>query len=389
MTTRHTAPPNFSASPVAGGGYSGPAVRLNPVYPAPLPSAIGLPGVLTLRRYVHGQVKVTLASDVRARTRKCTLFSASESGISDPRLLDIEISESDRQQAKKRVHDNTPSNHLEIFRMRQVRQRPGYGALPRRRKFSAYAVTAIKEHSFVATQRYGLSGVFLTGTIPGSLTSIPRVVAEHSGYLMGLIRQWLRDRFGSNHAVCAVWELQSRGMLHIHICVQSDQKGQLQGLIEDWYRYWHKLLSDVSRSSGIDLFAKTTEWSWKNEDLDHLADAGWLRKEPARYLAKYLSKSSRTDATATEHHPSRWWSVDRATHNEAIQRRITEQLRGYSLCQLKGWFRNLVGFAEELTENVRQFTNPFYLPLPGFTAFFAEGDDFVFLSQATTIGAWH
>ncbi|HEV7738224.1 MAG TPA: hypothetical protein VGO47_12745 [Chlamydiales bacterium] len=112
------------------------------------------------------------------------------------------------------------------------------------------------------------------------------------------------------------------------------------------------MLLDLSNKTKIDLFRKNEHWTWKDDLENTRQDAQWLRKNPARYLAKYLSKGSRKAASDFEYHPSRWWSVDRKTAAEAKAERIRIQTGGWSLNELesisKKWFENTAEFLESI-----------------------------------------
>lgn len=211
------------------------------------------------------------------------------------------------------------------------KKRPGWGTLPRQKIFTRYGALVINEVGQVASEKYGKSGVFLTGTIPGTGRQINDTVAAWSGEMVNRVRQWFRDWFTQEFSVINVWEFQSRGMLHIHIGVFSHEKRVLEKLLREWKSRWNKLLLEISDTTGVDLFRKNERCTWRNHlhKTQHLAQ--WINKSINQYLATYVTKTARDTATKSAAHPSRWWGCDEKTKKEAKQRRLKAELKGGSL----------------------------------------------------------
>lgn len=309
------------------------------ISPGSLDSVDSLAGTLAIRRYCHGLVKLTIYPDSysrNAREAKAGYMRAAK--LDDNSAHEAKMAKISREYVEDMYP--TPANQAKRLVSRMKFQRdidllPGKGGLPRRKKFSANGALVINEVGQVATERYGKSGVFLTGTIPGTGAALNDVVAKYSGSLVNRVRQWFRAWFTQDYAVINVWEFQKRGMLHIHLCVFSHEKKILEKIKREWKARWNRLLIELSDDTGIDLFRKNERKTWRNQLWKTRQDAQWIKFSVAQYMAKYLSKSSREQATQSASHPSRWWGVSRSTAREAKERRVTLRASGILMSDAK------------------------------------------------------
>lgn len=153
--------------------------------------------------------------------------------------------------------------------------------------------------------------LFLTATLPGSTEASFRAIAEWSGYIVNSLKSWI-----ANHITAKldfyVWEYQRRGALHLHYCVHAQDenaRNHIQRGFKDW---WISILHRVGEKSLTDLFRKNDKYTHLSDVSKVRAVAEICRKSPARYLAKYLSKStSKLKGRAQFFTPSRWWGTSR------------------------------------------------------------------------------
>ncbi|MBX9685888.1 MAG: hypothetical protein K2X27_04245 [Candidatus Obscuribacterales bacterium] len=322
------------------------------------------PHVLKFERFVHGEVRLSIYPQPVAWQPRRTLTAVR--GSCHPGNYAPQRAVTERRIARQ-VQGGLLDRSSEF--QEGAKEISGWGRLPRKKIFRAYARRKIQEAGEILWRKFGRNGIFLTGTVPGSGSAIAKTVAEYSGWLMNRINQWFRDGFSMPYGTIAVWELQKRGMLHIHVCVCSADSATLARFLSQWKERWNSLLLELSRKAGIDLFQKNKNWTWadKLEKTQH--DADFLKKNPARYLAKYLTKAARAAVREYEFHPSRWWSVDRKTAAQAVAERVRLLLGGMPLHELNtaaaAWFER----SSECFEQIFSFGNPEYPKCGGVAAF--------------------
>jgi hypothetical protein len=218
----------------------------------------------------------------------------------------------------------------------------------------------MEEAAHVAWVKYSGQGLFLTGTHPGSTDESMECIAAYSGYLTDLLKHWLKDKLGKNFAVFGAWEPQKRGALHFHWCVQSLDRTALEAVKSEFHDYWRKLLVDLSRKTGIDLFRKDARKTWIQDARFPRTDAGWLRCNAGRYLAKYIGKDAARSQAGCKYHPSSWTTIDRTIANEAARHRIRVQLGGIDVCKARRIFQLAEALAQPLARNGFVYGNPMF-----------------------------
>ena len=318
-----------------------------------------LPYRLMFTRYAHGEMKFSIYPEPRP-VGVALMSQPEDLGY----LTKGPWSREHREQTKY-------VEHIRLLRRSLVQRSefqddreeiPGYGGLPRRKIFRAHGRTRIRENGAIAWRKFGRSGIFQTGTIPGTGDLIAETAARYSGYMMAAMKQWCRDAFTEDYSFFAVWEPQERGMLHVHVCICSNETAVLQEMIDKWHERWNKLLIKVSEESRVDLFRKNKWWSWQENLAATKHEAEWLRKNPAQYLTKYLTKGGRDACSIAKFHPSQWWSVDWKTSREAIGERVRVLLGGLPLAEAyrvcNEWFAALGESLGEVMERAFPFTNP-------------------------------
>ena len=155
-----------------------------------------------------------------------------------------------------------------------------------------------------------------TLTLPANYHEAFECIAAHSGAIINSLFQPIRDRYPDTNHWFFVWEYQKRGALHAHIAHYhpDESEGMLIGniLIEQW----HKILCEISESSGIDLFlsAQKDRCTIRQYHQHHTQP---MRKSVAGYFSKYASKAGQKEENnyvrkfSQMYPPSRFWGCSK------------------------------------------------------------------------------
>lgn len=232
---------------------------------------------------------------------------------------------------------------------------PGRGSAPLPTKFGLRARRSVKEGARALEQRYGRRNIFCTLTCPGSTSSAVRAMSEWSARIVERLQQWIRDT-ASGAAVIWVWELQKRGALHLHAVIAHEDVQLLRRVERRWRRYCYRLLQEVSRWSGVDVFARAEGGTWKDSPRVLRNNARPVRKSIAMYLGKYMSKGS---GIANGAPPSRWWSVNRVVRAAmfAYRRSVSVHIHSAEGCRWR--FQRLVSFLGDASLWYTTYEQPF------------------------------
>ena len=153
--------------------------------------------------------------------------------------------------------------------------------------------------------------LFLTGTLPGSTPEAFAGIAAYSGYIVNNLKAWIAKRISSKLDFYC-WEYQKRGALHLHYCIHAPVESDRLHILAGFRQWWIDTLIRISDMFGADLFRKNDRFTHRDDLSKVRAVAEICRKSPARYMAKYLSKSAdKIKGRAIFFTPSRWWGVSR------------------------------------------------------------------------------
>lgn len=167
--------------------------------------------------------------------------------------------------------------------------------------------------------------VFLTGTIPGGTHEAFMAMAEQAPYVTEAIAKWLKRTCPSKYWFY-VWELQSRGALHIHYCVYAPDTHIRQRILSDWMGKWHSIIQEVGRKASTDMWVRK-DGSHHRKGHDVLqAYAQEVHKSVAAYLSGYCGGSKDKHAMDNSHpyYPARWWGCSRETTK--LLKGLTEEI---------------------------------------------------------------
>lgn len=254
-----------------------------------------------LEHFPNGELRLT-SSPVRAE-----VFSYAEDEISSP-----------SQELAAGPTLSLPANS-------ELSARAGFGGLPTKTAFGNNARRSLLRAGG-ALDKSGIPAtelIFLTGTLPGSTPAAMVAIAQWSGYLVDRLKSWLSKMEGDRLEFYC-WELQKRGALHLHYCVYLKDPKNQRLLLAKFHDYWCKLLENVCKKSGVDVFERDDGGTWRDCWQVVRADAQRVYRSAAAYMAKYCSKGSGEDI-GVGMCPSRWWGVSRPLINLVRSLTITKE----------------------------------------------------------------
>jgi len=189
----------------------------------------------------------------------------------------------------------------------------GYGSLPLKpTKFGLNAKrTILRSGGALEQSSLPEECLFLTGTLPGSTEDSFRALAAYSAYLVNGLKAWISN-YIPNKLDFYVWEYQRRGALHLHYCIHAPDTIAREYILNNFKDWWIGILHKIGEKSNCDLFKRDANYSHLSDESKVRAVAEVCRKSPARYLAKYLTKSIQPKrGNARFFTPSRWFGVSR------------------------------------------------------------------------------
>lgn len=207
----------------------------------------------------------------------------------------------------------TPDSLSLVPNSKTQRYTTGYGTLPvKPTKFGLNSKrTILRSGGALEQSSIPEECLFLTGTLPGSTQDSFRAIAAYSAYLVNGLKAWISN-YIPNKLDFYVWEYQRRGALHLHYCVHAPDVASRQFILDNFKSWWIGILHKIGEKSSCDLFRRDENYSHLSDESKVRAVAEVCRKSPARYLAKYLTKSIQPKkGNARFFTPSRWFGVSR------------------------------------------------------------------------------
>ena len=189
----------------------------------------------------------------------------------------------------------------------------GFGSLPE--KPTTFGLNGkrklIRQGAAMETEAPPHECLFLTGTLPGSTEDSFKAIAAWSAYIVHRLKSWIGNYAPQKYDFYC-WEYQRRGALHLHYCVWIPDNTFRTVVLDKFHEWWVQILHRVGEFSNTDLFRKNSGKTWLGDTAKVRAVAEVCRKSPARYLAKYLSKSAApARGPSRAFSPSRWWGTSR------------------------------------------------------------------------------
>lgn len=187
------------------------------------------------------------------------------------------------------------------------RNKGGWGFAPKPTAFNKNARHRLLEAGAILDQLCSKNVVEVTTTLPGSTDEAMEVVSKYSGWIMNRLTQIVR-RSESVTGWFYVWELQSRGALHLHFAIGASTLAEAKHLAEEIEFKWFELLLELKEKSGVDAFARRQGGSWRYKNSVWQSHVQPIRKSVAAYFSKYCGKQSEPSRKAAfQFVPARWW----------------------------------------------------------------------------------
>lgn len=207
-------------------------------------------------------------------------------------------------------------------------ERVGFGGSPSLTPFSLYGRRKIVRSGALLGEGESRSHVlFLTGTLPGSTEESFRALSDYSAWVVNELLTHIPRLWKGTQSDCRyiwVWELQKRGALHWH-CVLECPSLDAASLVRDGFRaLWIRIIKGVGRKAGVDMAERDSGGTWSDLPDIWRIEAVPARKNPSRYLAKYLSKPNSTSCNGDIFPPTRWYGISRTLHSDLSASTIFE-----------------------------------------------------------------
>lgn len=200
--------------------------------------------------------------------------------------------------------------------------KPGFGRLSSRStKFTKLARNRFLSAGSIISRKTATPShsTFVTLTVPGNASGVAAIIARWSSYIANRTLQGIRNakRSGINCEYFYSWELQKRGMLHLHLVIFSPTDGESYSVAQNVASRWFDALKSLAEY-GHDVFAKRNNREcWLPQYWQ--ADIKPVQKSVAAYISKYVSKStskaSNTVGSSSNvnnaFQPPRWWGMSR------------------------------------------------------------------------------
>lgn len=258
------------------------------------------------------------------------------------------------------------------------RDRVGYGGLPSPRQFTLRARRLIARCGGALGSLGGReSTLFLTGTLPGSLEGAFRAMAAHSAWIVHELLTHLPRLGGVKSAdlnTIWVWEWQKRGALHWHCVLEAPSSEAARKIHEGFKALWIRVIESVGKKASVDMAAKNSEYTHAGDYGVWRTRSEYARKNPARYLSKYVGKIKSLPGSDGEYFPSRWYGISRRLHSlcrdmtlsvsthsasKIPDSEFVEELDASVLERLFGLCNRVVHFPDKVRDG---YTFVFYVP---------------------------
>lgn len=213
---------------------------------------------------------------------------------------------------------------------------PAQGGDPLARIYSRKARETLRRVGIAAEDLHPAAQewVFYTLTYPTESPEGQRAIALNSGKTVKSLLDWIRYKY-SLESFFYVWERQSRGTLHLHLCAHVPSELGDRALDADFKQWGISHVNSLSDKSGVNLWVN--KWGFNHADNPEVlrTDAQRVQKSVARYLAKYVSKSAskKTVDWAAKKYPSprRWWgsSTNLKEHVKSLTIEVREDYADY------------------------------------------------------------
>lgn len=233
--------------------------------------------------------------------------------------------------------------------------KPGFGGDTAETDFGSKARRAVKNAVGALKSMYGNRIVFATVTLAGSTQAARQALSRWSSKAVELLQKWLKYHAPNCHWVY-VWERQKSGALHLHAAIGHADVLRLRALERGFQEYVHKLHSQLSKLSGLDLFARESGGSWRGFPQILRSNCVPVRKCVKRYMSKYITKGV---GAVPGDSPARWWGCSRSLRAMVGALRRCTRLRTSNWERIVSLFQQIRMRAQTTKASLFHWTCPY------------------------------
>ena len=227
-------------------------------------------------------------------------------------------------------------------------RRGGWGFQAKPTLFTRNARHRLLEAGAVMDAECGKNTYEVTCTIPGSTHEAFQVVADWSGWICDRLLREVR-RFTNPLHWFYVWERQKRGALHIHFAIGGSNIADVKKCAHQLEYMWFELLIELGQKTGVDLFRKNRNFTWRNRPEKWQSHVSPINKSCAAYFSKYAGKSANAAQKSTgKYFPARWWGSSKLIKQGIELRRERYEFEG-SGEYCSGVFKYLFGWLKQVS----------------------------------------
>lgn len=239
--------------------------------------------------------------------------------------------------------------------------RPGWGMCPRLTKFGIRGRRKILRAGGVMDSLPGVRAA-ITLTLPGNTSEAIQTICDYSGFIANRVKTWLYDQLVDPSKVSwfYVWELQKRGALHMHLCINCEESAVFRRIQKGIKSAWINILETVGKKASVNMFLSSKGYDWRRKRGKIQVDCQRVKKSVSAYFAKYCGKA---DKGAEEHikaglRPSRWWGCSRYLSRLTQLMRISVVSQEMSQSQADSVIEGMLDACEDV-ENCYLKANPY------------------------------
>lgn len=204
----------------------------------------------------------------------------------------------------------------------------GWGFAAKPTSFTRNARHRLLEAGAVIDNEFGKNCYEVTLTLPGSGKAAYQTLANWTGWICDRLLREVRRNTITSHWFY-VWEWQKRGALHLHFAIAGSDMTEVKKVAQGLEYMWFELLLELEQKTGVELFRKNRNITWRNKPEKWQSHVFPIRKSVAAYFSKYAGKSTNTQPKhGCAFYPARWWGSSRAIKQGIELRRHRYEFSG-------------------------------------------------------------
>ena len=305
--------------------------------------------MLVLTRHPGGEVRISAVQPRNAQPLfpSTSLGGCPESSVEEGEEMGV------LTRSESVLSCEVPSSHLDS----SSKLKNSESVRVNRRIFSTYMRRQIRRAGAVIEEmdENHDSTVFFTATVPGSTAAAIRAFRDSTSYGINLFKASVAARLPAKLDFYC-WELQKRGMLHLHYVVYAGDRASAELIASLMKGWWINVLDAICIRTGVDIYERSDGGTWKGMTEKVQCKAEIVKKSVSAYVSKYCSKNSvgNSNSQSTELYPVRWAGVSRPL--VAMIRDRTQETRFYT-SGIRASLRLLENLKADVESCCRWFVN--------------------------------